>query len=351
MRKSMLDILVDPVSKTPLRLDDADYRDSDVIDGTLIGTEGRSYPIINGIPRFVLTEDSGQKQTQNSFAFKWQQRDTYGSPEMRAHARAWVAQRSGFRSMDEFRDYFASRRRILDAGCGSGLGTSWWMDSSWRNGGNAEWYGADISGAIDVAQDRLGSIPGTHFVQADMLQLPLRPGTFDTICSDGALHHTPSTEQALKSLAPLLEPRGEIVFYVYNKKGPIREFADDYIRDVISPLPPEEAWELLRPLTKLAKALADLHAEVEVPEDIAYLGIRAGRYDVQRLIYWHFMKLFWNDTYTVEENTHINFDWYHPRYSQRQTAEEIRRWCAEAGLRIRHFDAGESGYTVFAVKE
>lgn len=350
MDKSLLQLLVDPITKTSLHLEAVTTSAENVLEGKLTNDTGGSYPITNGIPRFVVTEDMGQKQTQTSFGFKWQQQDTYGSPEMRAHAREWVAQRSGFNSMDEFRDYFASRRRILDAGCGSGLGTSWWMDSSWRNGGKAEWYGADISAAIDVAKDRLGSYGGTHFVQADMLQLPFRPGTFDTICSDGAMHHTPSTERALKSLAPLLEPKGEMVFYVYNKKGAVREFSDDYIREVISPLPPEEAWEMLRPLTKLAKALSDLHVEVEVPEDIPYLGIKAGRHDVQRLIYWNFMKLFWNDTYSFEENNHINFDWYHPRYSHRQTEEEIRRWCAEAGMSIRHFDAGESGYTVWAVK-
>jgi hypothetical protein len=63
------------------------------------------------------------------------------------------------------------------------------------------------------------------------------------------------------------------------------------------------------------------------------------------------MKLFWNDAYRFEENHHINFDWYHPRYAHRQTEEEVRRWCAEANLRIIHFDAQESGYTVRAIRE
>ena len=39
--------------------------------------------------------------------------------------------------------------------------------------------------------------------------------------------------------------------------------------------------ELLRSLTRLGQALAELKAEVEVPKDIPYLGIKAGRYDVQ----------------------------------------------------------------------
>jgi hypothetical protein len=108
---------------------------------------------------------------------------------------------------------------------------------------------------------------------------------------------------------------------------------------------------MLRPLTKLAKALSELKAEVEVPEDIPYLGIRAGRYDVQRLIYWHIMKLYWRDTFTLEENNHVNFDWYHPKYAYRHTEEEVRRWCDESRLSITRFDTQESGYTVRAIKE
>jgi len=259
-------------------------------------------------------------------------------------------QRYGFKSLADLQDFFGSRRRILDAGCGSGFSSSLFMDQRWRGKGNAEWIGVEISEAIDVAQERLGNIPGTHFLQADVLHLPFRQELFDTIISQGVLHHTPSTELALKSLVPLLEPGGEILFYVYRKKGPIREFTDDYIRSILSPLDPQEAWAQLRSLTRLGQTLAELHAEVEIPEDVPLLGIRAGRHDVQRLIYWHFAKLFWNEAYSDEENNHINFDWYHPRYAHRQTEDEVRAWCAESGLSITHWDAQESGFTVRAIK-
>jgi arsenite methyltransferase len=353
LRKSVINILVDPITKLPLRFGETSSSTSDnnLIEGSLIGSGGRSYPISNGIPRFVLTEDLGQKQTERSFGFKWRQLNTYNSPQARKFSQSFVAQRYGFDEIDKLRAFFRSRQRILDAGCGSGYGASLWMNSSWRDGGPAEWFGVDISAAIDVAQERLEAMGGTHFIQADILQLPFREGAFDTISSEGVLHHTPSTEKALKSLAPLLETNGHMLFYVYRKKGPIREFTDDHIRDLISPLPPAEAWALLRPLTKLGKALADLHAEIDVAEDIPYLGIKAGRYDVQRFIYWHLAKLFWNETFSFEENNHVNFDWYHPRYSHRHTEDEIRQWCAESALSIKHFDAAESGYTVWAVKE
>jgi SAM-dependent methyltransferase len=224
------------------------------------------------------------------------------------------------------------------------------MSPEWRGGGQAEWVGADISTAIDVAQDRLRGVPGTHFVQADLLQLPFREHSFDAIFSEGVLHHTPSTERAVKTLATLLVPGGELLFYVYRKKGPIREFTDDWVRQVLSTMSPQEAWEALRPLTKLGQALAEVKTEVTVPEDIPYLGIQAGRYDVQRLVYWHFAKLFWRPECSFEENHHVNFDWYHPRYAHRHTREEIHRWCGEAGLTVRYCDEQESGFTVRAVR-
>jgi hypothetical protein len=47
---------------------------------------------------------------------------------------------------------------------------------------------------------------------------------------------------------------------------------------------------------------------------------------------------------------HVNFDWYRPRYAQRQSEAEVREWCEEAGLRIRRFHEQESGFTVVAVR-
>ncbi|MEM7129632.1 MAG: methyltransferase domain-containing protein [Chloroflexota bacterium] len=350
MKKSLLNRLVDPVSKSLLQLKIDDEKEGNVLTGSLVGERGE-YPISNGIPRFVLTEDSDQLQTEESFGYKWQQVKTYDAPDVLENARRWLVERYGFANVQEMRRFFANRRTILDAGCGGGFSASLWLHSEWLDSGNAEWVGADISAAIDVAQERLAGIPNTHFIQADVLELPFAGETFDTIFSEGVLHHTPSTERALKSLVPLLTQGGEIMFYVYRKKGAIREFTDDYVRDIVAAQAPEEAWETLRPLTKLGQALAELKVEVDVPEAIPYLGIEAGPIDVQRLFYWHVAKLFWNEAYEFEQNHHINFDWYHPRYAHRQTEEEVRRWCAEAGLSIIHCNVQESGFTVRALKD
>lgn len=349
---ALLDRLVDPVNHVPLRLDPGENgrATGEVHKGTLRSSEDRSYPVRGGIPRFVNSSDERQLQTTRSFAYKWKQQHTYDSNALLNQHRRWVVEKYGFGNEKTMRDFFASRRNILDAGCGAGLSSSTWLDEEWAVSGNATWTGLDISTAVEVASERLGHLPRTHFVQGDVLATPFADGTFDTVFSEGVLHHTPSTEAAISELARVLSPGGQLLFYVYRKKGPIREFTDDYVRDVVSQLPEEEAWEALKPLTRLGQALSELGVEVEVPEDIPFLGIKAGRIDVQRLIYWNFGKMFWNPDYGFEENHHINFDWYHPKYAHRHTEAELREWCRNAALTITHLSEQESGYTIVATR-
>lgn len=351
MNRSMIELLVDPIHKQPLHVEGEPGPTHLMEEGTLRAEGGHGYPIVKGIPRFITTHDASQEQTQTSFGYKWKRRETYDSPAVHTFYRKWLLERYGFESPEQMCEHACQGGRILDAGCGSGFSSGMWLSENWQGGNaNVEWYGVDISEAIDVARERLGHLPGTHFLQADILQLPFVGPSFGVIFSEGVLHHTPSTERALKELSSLLIPGGEMWFYVYRKKGPIREFSDDYIREIVSAFDSQTAWNMLLPLTKLGQALARLKVEVDVPDDIPWLGIQAGTQDIQRLMYWNFAKLFWNEELSFDENHHVNFDWYHPRYAHRQTEEEVRRWCDEAGLHIHHLSEQPSGFTVRARK-
>jgi arsenite methyltransferase len=343
--RALLGLLADPVDGAALR--EAADGTPEAGDGWLEGGGGRRYAVRDGIPRFVESHDAGQDQTGESFGWKWAQRDAYERPGMLPGARAWLLHRYGFETAAAMRACLGERR-VLDLGCGAGFSAALWLGDDERDPFGGTYIGADLSSAVDVARDRLGGRPNRHFVQADALALPFARGAVDVVIAEGVLHHTPSTRAALASAVSILRPGGEVWCYVYRRKSPLREYADDFVRDQIAPLPPEQAWELMRPLTLLGKALEETGAVVTVPEDVSVLGIPAGTYPVQRLFYWHVAKVFWNADWGLDASQLTNFDWYHPRYAHRQSEDEVRAWCGELGLAIEHFDVDDAGYTVRA---
>ena len=350
MHSSLVDHLVDPVGHAPLVLVAEAWDGDDILEGSLRSLENRVYPIRRGIPRFHVSADDGQEQTRASFDFKWRQQHAYEDEATQDWARTWMLDRYGFGDAATMRAHLAGQGRILDAGCGSGYTAVLWLERGWAADGDGEYIGVDVSEAVDVAAERLRGVERVQFVQADVLQLPFRAGTFGAAFSEGVLHHTPSTERAFASVTEALRPGGELLAYIYRKKGAIREFSDDRIRELVSSLPPEDALAALRPLTMLAKALSETDATVVVPEDVPQLGIPAGEHPIQRLVYWHFVKAFWNDAFTFEGNNLVNFDWYHPVYAHRHTESEVRSWCDRYGLSLTRLDAQESGFTLRAAR-
>jgi SAM-dependent methyltransferase len=302
-----------------------------------------------GILRSSDLLSSQQAATGDAFDYKWKRTETFDSDASRMRALAWLVERYGdLRTGEWLRDHGA-QPLLLDAGCGAGLSG---LELFGPLMGRLRYLAVDVSEAVDVAAKRFhaaGHAPG--LMQADICQLPLAPGTVDVIFSEGVLHHTDSTESALKSLAALLKPGGRFMFYVYRKKGPIREFTDDYIRARIQPLSQEERWRALEPLTRLGIALGELDAHIDIAEPIEMLGIPRGRISVQRLFYWHVAKMFYRPDLNLEEMNHINFDWYAPVNAHRQTPEQVRLWCSQASLRIEREVIEDAGITLVARRE
>jgi arsenite methyltransferase len=290
-----------------------------------------------------------QRQTENAFGFKWAKRETYESDAMRNTAREWLFERyCGGDTAVLLAWLSGGRKKILDAGCGAGFSAMLLFADHLRD---HDYIGADISDAVAVARERFreAGYPGT-FMKRDILDLPIADGSLDMIFSEGVLHHTDSTERAIKALAPKLLEGGRFLFYVYAKKAMIREFTDDAVREAIRPLSDEDAWAALKPLTKLGIALGELDAEIDVAEAIPYLGIEAGKQSLQRFFYWSICKTYYRPEFTLDEMNHINFDWFRPLNCHRQTPEEVSRWCREAGLLIERLDVQPAGITVVARK-
>lgn len=317
-------------------------------EGAAAEAEGVPLELRGGILRARSASSAAQLQTADSFGFKWSKRETFESEQMRSRMRDWLIERYGVVEEASWWSEYGEAPVVLDAGCGAAYSAVELLASRLHR---VRYVGMDISDSVDVASQRFAERGlSAAFIQADLAEPPFADSSVDVVFSEGVLHHTDSTELALKRLARLLRQGGRFLFYVYRRKGPIREFTDDFVRARLQELEPEEAWKRVLPLTKLGKALGDLHVEVEIPEDIELLEIPAGRIDVQRLFYWHVLKAYHRDEYDLEELNHINYDWYAPRNAHRQSPEEVRRWCANAGLEIERENVQEAGITVVARK-
>ena len=309
---------------------------------------GQPFEIRAGIPRSPALLSQAQTQTEETFGFKWNKRETYESPASLARMRAWLVERYGDVAKAGWFAEHGAWPLLVDAGCGAGMSA---LELFAEALPNIRYLGIDVSEAVDVAADRFAERGlEAGFLQADIAQLPLPEASVDLVFSEGVLHHTNSTQGALAALARLLKPGGRFLFYVYRRKGPIREFSDDYIRDKLQAMSPQQAWDALEPLTRLGIALGELGAEIDIPRPIELLGIPAGRIDVQRLFYWHVAKMFYRPDLDLDEMNHINYDWYAPANAARQSPEEVRAWCAESGLSIEHEVIEEAGITIIARK-
>lgn len=279
-----------------------------------------------------------QHQTYNSFSDKWNNNKQLAFQETLREGSDifnWILTRNGFSNSQELSSFLANKTRILDAGCGNGRVTALLAAHA---SPTLDIVGIDLT-AAEIAADNLRDYPNIRTQQKDLLADLSDLGQFDFIYCQEVLHHTNDPKGAFLNLCKLLDTQGEIAIYVYKQKAPIREFADDMIRQRISNLPYEEALAAVAEITNLGKALTELKATVTIPE-VKILDIPAGDYDVQRLLYHFFLKCFWNPDLSQEENVVINYDWYHPQLCSRHTIEEILGWFDEAGLSVvqQHVD-------------
>ncbi len=287
--------------------------------------------------------------TATSFHDKWHENPDLAFTETLRDGsdfQTWILSRNGFASSNDLRAHLAGVRRILDAGCGNGRVTALLRELT--DPATTEVVGIDLV-AADVALRNLQRYDNVRIETADLLADLTALGDFDFIYCQEVLHHTTSPRDAFLNLARRLSPGGELAIYVYKQKAPVREFVDDYVRDRIAPLPYDEAMRACAQITALGRALAALNTTVDV-EGVDLLEIPAGTYDVQRLLYHFFMKCYWNPTLSHNDNTAINYDWYHPQLCARHTPDEVQEWFAAAGLRVVHTLVDFYGITARGVR-
>lgn len=130
----------------------------------------------------------------------------------------------------------------------------------------------------------------------------------------------------------------------------MREFADTYIREFTTNMTEKKCIEFSKDMTNLGKSLSCLKKKITITRDIPVLNIKKGTYDIQRFIYWYFLKCFWAEDGNFDRSVGVNYDWYYPKFAYRHTTDEVRKWFKDVKVRITHFNETESGISVTGTK-
>lgn len=291
-----------------------------------------------------------ENNTAKSFHDKWHQnKDLAFQSTLKegSDIQNWILTLNGWNTLNGLKDFLNNKKTILDAGCGNGRVTAL---LSMNAPLDSKITGIDLT-AADVAAENLHGIKNTSFYTKDLMADNSDLGKFDFIYCQEVLHHTNNPFQSFSNLVKYnLSKKGTIAIYVYKKKAPIREFTDDFIRDKIANMPYEEVMKHCDQITKFSKNISEQKQEFYCPE-IELLGIPAGNYTPQRFIYHFFMKCFWSEELNFEQNSAINYDWYHPQNCTRHNMNEINEWYDRNNLEVTHAYEDFYGITMHGIKK
>jgi SAM-dependent methyltransferase len=293
MNHSFTPLLACPACKQDLHIETTASSMQVIETGNLHCTNGHSYPILGGIPRFVSSDGYA-----SNFGFEWNLHNkTQLDTDTRHESEETFKEKTGF-VPEDFRG-----KLVLDVGCGMGRFSD--VASRW----GATVVGIDLTSAVDAAYANIGQRDNVHLAQADIFALPFRDETFDFIFSIGVLHHTPNTRAAFDQLPRLLKPGGRIAIWVYSEKMRGWSRVSDLYRHVTTRLPK-------RLLYALSHVAVPWYHVSRVPR-IGQLAWRLLPTSIHADPEWRVL-----DT----------FDWYSPTYQWKHSELEVRDWFENQGL-------------------
>lgn len=204
MHTRLMALLCDPVDASELRLSaPTQVTDDRVETGELISASGRHYPIINGVPRFIL--DPSLTASVKSFGDEW---NHFNYDRFKANWLKHIAN-GAFGSPEYFRG-----KLIVDCAAGSCMHARWMSE-----------YGAEhiialeLSNSVDgIVQENLRGIDNVDVVQCSIDAHPIKPNVINglVICN-AAIQHTPNVERTARALWRMVGPEGELSFSCYAK--------------------------------------------------------------------------------------------------------------------------------------
>lgn len=309
MRISLLEVLRCPSCGGRLRLEAGGSSDDRIDEGRLnCETDGHTYPVLRGIPRFVPAINYAASFGLQWARFRTTQLDRFNGTrlsEQRLLAETALP-----------REWWPGKR-VLDVGCGAGR----FLDVAARLGATV--VGVDYSSAVDAAAMSLAGEPGVELVQADVYALPFAPGSFDACYCIGVVQHTPDPPGAVAALARMVRPGGQVALTAYERRPATPLFSKYLVRGLLRGLSPSQKLSLIRTAMPVLFPITDVLFRLPI------VG-RAFRFAIPVANYVGIRELTRRQRY--EWALLDTFDMLAPAYDQPQREGDLREVLQKAGL-------------------
>jgi SAM-dependent methyltransferase len=171
-----------------------------VKDNTLISSDNESFIIKNGIPRFVPEDNYA-----SAFGLQWK---NFALTQLDSSNKTSITKERVERCLG-FPISNLRNKDILEVGCGAGRFTELLVQ------GNGHVHAIDLSVAVEVNKENVGSYSNYSIAQASVYEIPFPDDSFDIVFCLGVIQHTPDPEKTIECLYKKLKPGGLLVIDHY----------------------------------------------------------------------------------------------------------------------------------------
>lgn len=292
---------------------DTHDNNSEIMSGDLVCNNCKiNYPIIRGIPRFILENTLKSKnRTAAAFGWEWQKFSHLHSIENYTEQFLdWI---------EPIRSDFFMNKIVLDAGCGMGRFAQ--VAGLFKA---KEVLAIDLSDAVEPAYFNTRHLDNVHVIQADIYNLPLAKQRIDFIYSIGVLHHLPNPEAGFHSLIQHIKPKGAIFAWVYGyeNNGWIIWFINPLRKLIFSRLPKLFLYWLAWLFT------LGLHPIIK----LLYSSVRKPNGEIANSVLPYSAYLSWLAQYSFLHTHHVVFDHLVAPTAFYIKQNEFALWFAQARL-------------------
>jgi len=202
---------------------------------------------------------------------------------------------------------------ILECGCGAGPDTEVLLKLG------AKVIAVDLAGT-DVAKTNLGDSPNYQLVQADIANLPLKPGSFDMVFCHRVLQHTPDPKRTLAHLLTFVKPTGAVFVHSYANTFFQRFRWKYFLLPLTRRLDPERLYNVIK------RSARPLFFITNFMMKFGKIGEYFNWVFIPFLNYRHFRKFEGkSDDFIIEYGIHDTFDALSPRFDRPISAKDMRR--------------------------